>query len=120
MLQMVNDGTGLEGLWAAEFVSSLGVHGAGVGVFETRGVYGEDAQYYYTGTLTQDQAGMIDVDLTVTHYAGQPGSIFGTRKELRLKLRGKASSPTMALQGHLVDDPTKTMTVRLRKLVNLP
>ena len=108
-----------EALWSVEFVSSQGVYGAGVAIFETGRIFGGDAQYFYIGK-TDLKGDIVHADLEVTHYAGQPSSIFGLASKFHLKLSGKVQAPVMDLHGHLVEDPSQKIHIRCTKRADLP
>jgi len=75
----------LEALWSVEFVSNLGIFGAGVVVFETERVFGGDSQYYYLGTC-QVKYDNVEAEIEVTHYTGQKFSIFGPLEKFKVKV----------------------------------
>ncbi|MEW5897269.1 MAG: GrlR family regulatory protein [Nanoarchaeota archaeon] len=109
----------LEALWSVEFVSNLQVQGAGVVVLETGRVFGGDAQYFYVGdyNMHHDKA---QVSLKVKHYSGAPNSIFGQLKEFHVKLEGTPNREKFDMIGHLVEDPTRKMAIRLTRRAELP
>lgn len=109
----------LEALWSVEFVSSLGGFGGGVVVFETGRVFGGDGQYYYLGTY-EVEGEIASDEAEITHYSGQPYSIFGPRDKFRVKVSGKVQEPIMELKGYLVDDPRMEFVARLTKRADLP
>lgn len=109
----------LEALWSAEFSSSLQHIGNGVVVFETGRIFGGDGQYYYTGTYDVHD-GKMTGEVTVTHYAGQPWSIFGDLRSFRLVMSGVLEQNSFTAQGHLADHPNLTIDVRLGRLAELP
>ncbi|MCL4503957.1 MAG: hypothetical protein M1438_19195 [Deltaproteobacteria bacterium] len=90
----------LEALWSAEFVSNLQSFGAGVVIFETNRIFGGDSAYYYLGSCNVENQ-ILNADIEVIHYAGQPFSIFGPLKKFHLKLSGKVQDNFMELQGYL-------------------
>jgi hypothetical protein len=109
----------LEALWSIEFVSNLGIYGAGVIIFETGRVFGGDSQYFYVGTC-EVKHDNLEAEINVTHYHGQPFSIFGPLKKFKAKLTGKLQEPTMELNGFLLEDPNQRFIVRLIKRADLP
>lgn len=109
----------LEALWSVEFVSSLGGFGGGVVVFETGRVFGGDGQYYYLGNY-KVAGETASGEAEITHYSGQPYSVFGQRKKFRIRVSGKLQEPTMELKGYLVDDPSMEIVMRLTKRADLP
>jgi len=109
----------LEALWTAEFGSNLGWVGAGVVIFETGRIFGGDGAYYYLGKA-EVKNDLLEAEIEVTHFAGQPHSIFGSLNNFHLKLSGRFEEPVMELQGHLVANPALAIGVRLTKRAELP
>jgi len=109
----------IEALWSVEFASNLGIFGSGVVVFETERIFGGDAKYYYLGKFkVKNQA--VDADVEVTHYSGEPFSVFGHLNKFNLKVTGRVQVPRMELQGHLVENPNMEIMMRLNKIADLP
>lgn len=109
----------IEALWSVEFVSNMNFLGAGVVVFETGRVFGGDSQYYYIGDY-QIKNGMLEGSIEVTHYSGEPWSIFGILTNFRLNISGQPNKKTFDLRGYLVEDPTKKIQIRLTRRAELP
>lgn len=109
----------LEALWSVEFVSNMQGFGAGVAVFETGRIFGGDSQYYYVGAYRQKD-GVLSAELEVTHYAGEPSSVFGPAKKFHLKVSGKPAQPTMEVRGHVVENPNLQIYIRLTRRADLP
>lgn len=109
----------LEALWSVEFVSNVQSFGAGVAVLETGRVLGGDAQYFYVGTYQVENA-IANAEVKVTHYAGQPNSIFGQAKQFTLKLSGKPGSAYFELYGHVVENSALLIGMRLTRRADLP
>jgi hypothetical protein len=59
----------VEGLWSVEFASSQGFVGAGVAVFETQRIFGDDSFYFYVEDYRVDKNNLF-AKITVTHYNG--------------------------------------------------
>ena len=110
----------LEALWTVEFMSNLQIFGSGVAVFETGRIFGGDDRYYYLGSFEVEDGGFINSIVKVTHFTGEPYSIFGARNEFRLALSGKLNFPEMELIGNVVGEPHLTMVLRLTWRVPLP
>lgn len=110
----------VEALWTVEFMSNLQIFGSGVAFFETGKIFGGDARYYYLGSFEVDHGGLVKADIKVTHFTGEPYSIFGIRKEFRLALSGQRKVPVMELTGHVVGKPHLAMTLRLTWRAPLP
>ena len=109
----------LEALWSVEFVSTLGRSGGGVVVFETGRVFGGDGQYYYLGNY-KVEGEIASGEAEITHYSGQPLSVFGPMEKFRIKVSGKLQAPIMELTGYLVDNPSIKIVMRLTKRADLP
>lgn len=109
----------LEALWSVEFVSNVQGTGAGVAVLETGRVLGGDGQYFYVGSY-KVQNGQVQSQLKVTHYAGQPSSIFGPAKEFNLQLTGTPNDLSFELHGHVVETPSLKIGIRLTRRAELP
>lgn len=97
----------IEGLWTAEFQSSY--HGSsedaatGVVVLTNGRLRGGDGSYYYVGTY-KIEGGQIQCDVSVQHYSGPVGSIFGPIRSLRFRIDGSASEDLIIGRGY---DPTQ-------------
>jgi hypothetical protein len=109
----------LEALWSVEFVSGAGAQGAGVVVLESGKALGGDAQYFYVGNYRMAQ-GVAEVDIKITHYHGQPMSIFGPSKSHDLRLKGTPARTTFTLTGSVVGNPQATINLRLTRRAELP
>lgn len=109
----------LEALWSVEFVSNVQGVGAGVAVLETGRVLGGDGQYYYVGNYESNN-GVAKAIIKVTHYAGPPNSVFGQIKEFNLILEGKPSEKAFELHGHVQENPSLKIGIRLTRRSELP
>lgn len=109
----------LEALWTVEFITTQGQFGFGVAVFETGRIFGGDDSYYYLGRCDVKQ-GVLTGEVTVTHYAGAPHSVFGLATQFQIHVTGRVQEPVMDLQGYLVADPNQKMVMRCTKQADLP
>jgi hypothetical protein len=109
----------IEALWTIEFVSTEGNIGAGVVIFETNRVFGGDVSFYYLGSY-EVKNGELTSRVKVTHYFGEPLSIFGTLKEFTIYLSGKIEVPVMTARGYLEEDPKLKIAVRCTRRADLP
>lgn len=109
----------LEALWSVEFQSNQGYIGGGVAVLETGRVFGGDSNYFYVGSYSPDRE-WLSVDITVTHFAGDSTSVFGTAKTLKLVLKGKPAREGFDLLGHIQDDRTQEIAIHLIRRAELP
>lgn len=109
----------VEALWSVEFISTQGDMGAGVIVLETRRIFGGDSRYFYVGSYeVKNQE--LEAEIEVTHYSGEPYSIFGPEKNFRIKITGEIGKDVMMGQGHRVDNPQLKLDVRLIRRAELP
>jgi len=109
----------LEALWSVEFVSNVQGFGAGVAVMETGRILGGDSRYIYVGSFAIENED-LKVKVKVTHYFGEPYSIFGPRSEFNLTLTGKPAHDGFEMQGHMIEDPNLRIGVRLTRRAELP
>jgi hypothetical protein len=104
----------VEALWSVEFTTPQGNYSGGMALLAMERVFGGDSQYYYLGTY-RAVGGDIIGEVEVVHYAGPPSPVFGPLNHLRASIAGQYSSSLMALSGHLVEDPSQKMMIRLTK-----
>jgi len=109
----------LEALWSVEFVSNIQGVGSGIVVLETGRVLGGDAQYFYVGSYSVE-AGIVKANVTITHYAGPPNTIFGQAKSVTLNFSGKPAHDKFELQGAVAGSPGLTVSVRFTRRAELP
>jgi hypothetical protein len=109
----------VETLWSLEFESSLGDQGTGIVVLETNRLSGGDAQYFYVGKYKVENR-ILEAEVVVQHYAGVPFLIFGPSEIHKVILKGEVHIHVMKSQGHLVNDPRRTFSVKCVKKVYLP
>jgi hypothetical protein len=110
----------LEALWSIEFKSSFGMEGNGVAVFETGRVLGGDSMMVYVGKFRVEND-FVHADINVTKYAHSSGmaSVVGLDK-FNLKVAGKPDANNMLLSGYVVEDPSRTITIRTSRRAELP
>ena len=109
----------LEALWTAEFSSNQNIFGSGVVIFETDRIFGGDAQYYYTGKYEVNN-GELSGNLTITHYAGEPWSIFGTVRSFNLELSGTLDDNSFIVRGYVEGELSKVIVIKLTRRADLP
>ena len=109
----------IEALWSVEFISNVQNWGAGVVVFETGKIFGGDSTYFYVGSYDL-VADTIHAQVTVSHYAGEPNSIFGPLKKLSIVGTGKPEQNAFTIQGHVVENPSLQIAARLTRRAELP
>lgn len=107
----------LEALWSVEFMA-VGM-GRGVAVLETGRILGGDAQYFYVGDYSVHD-GVATAKVTVTHYAGQPVTVFGPAKSITLELSGAPAHGQFDMHGHIAGNPAAKIGIRLTRRAELP
>ena len=110
----------IEALWSVEFQSSFGMQGAGIVVFETERVLGGDSGMMYVGSYRVEN-GSVYADIHVTRYANTANlqSVVGL-DDFNLKITGKVDPRMMALSGHVVEDPSRKITINAVRRAELP
>lgn len=110
----------LEALWSIEFQSSFGMQGNGVAVFETGRVLGGDSMMIYVGSFRVENDS-VQADVNVKKYAHSQGmaSVVGL-DNFNLRLTGKPDANQMVLTGHVVEDPSRKITLRALRRAELP
>ena len=109
----------LEALWSIEFLSNVGGFGSGVVVLETGRILGGDAQYFYVGSYSVENH-TIRAKVKVTHYSGQPFTVFGQAKEVTLNLTGTPAQDTFEVSGTVSENPTLSISIRFTRRAELP
>ena len=109
----------VEGLWSVEFISTEGGRGAGVVILETQRIFGGDSQYFYLGKY-EVKYQKLEAEIEVTHYSGEPNSIFGRENNFWVKITGEFKGDVMMGQGHRVNNPQMELGVKLTKRADLP
>lgn len=106
----------LQGLWTAEFGSSVGIFGGGVAVFLGGKVLGGDGSYFYVGNY-QVNGNNFTATLTVSPFISGAQSVFGTvGQALILELSGSMSGVERATaQGHPTGKPDLRFGVKLTR-----
>lgn len=109
----------LEALWSVEFVSDAGFTGAGVAVFETERILGGDNRYTYVGWY-KVVGGIMQAEIEVKHYSGDPQSVFGTDRQFSLSLTGKPEYDAFQVFGNRVEAPDRRIAIQLTRRAELP
>jgi len=116
----------MEALYGIEFVSNEDLAGGGVVVLETGRVFGGDSYYIYVGSY-EVKNDKIHVKVKCTNdkrfgvLSGE--SIFGDIDEFNLFLEGDLEdhqSQILTLKGHMIEDPSKKISVKLTRRAELP
>lgn len=104
----------IEQLWSLEFVSGLSSEGGGVVVLEKGKIIGGDNNYFYIGSYDLCDNN-FNATIDVKHYHGPYNPIFGKKSdELIVKLTGAYDEEEMLLTGHILEDPSIEIHVRLK------
>lgn len=103
----------IEQLWSLEFVSGLGSEGGGVVVLEKGKVIGGDNNYFYIGSYNLNN-NKFNATIDIKHYHGPHNPIFGKSDELIIKLEGDYNEEEMLLTGHILEEPSMEIHVRLK------
>ncbi len=106
----------MEGLWTAEFGSSIGIFGGGAVVFRDGRIMGGDSTYYYTGEYSL-RGNTLNITLTVSPFIEGAESVFKTvGREFTLDLVGSLIGQGRAIaQGHPRGMPELNFGVKLTK-----
>ena len=102
----------LEQLWSVEFVSELGSEGGGVIVLENGKLLGGNNNYFYIGSYDLKN-NKFNATIDIKHYHGKCNPVFGKLEEFILKLQGDSDEESMLLTGHMLEDPSRELHVRL-------
>ncbi|MGA8864093.1 MAG: GrlR family regulatory protein [Gallionella sp.] len=110
----------LEALWSVDFKSSFGMHGNGVVVFETGRLFGGDSTMIYVGSYKVEH-GIIHAEIEVRKYTNVPGmvSVVGL-DTFNLTVNGPLGQHELLLSGHVVEDPSRKITIKAIRRAELP
>jgi hypothetical protein len=109
----------VEALWSIEFQSNGGSIASGVVVFESQRVLGGDAQYFYVGSYSIENH-IIHATVKITHYAGEPNTVFGPLDEATLHLSGMVANDTFEISGTVVEKPDSSVLITFTRRAELP
>lgn len=111
---MANDE--MNGLWTAEFGSSVGISGGGVAVFEQGKILGGDAAHFYIGSYRLSGK-EFTATLRVSPFIDGAESVFRTKGQtLTLELAGSLTGDGQAIgQGFPKEMPSLKFGVKLMK-----
>lgn len=106
----------IEGLWTAEFGSSVGMFGGGVAVFQGGVVLGGDGQYYYIGKYNVEGSS-FRATLNISPFIDGAESVFKTvGRNFTLELTGSIEDNHHAIgHGTARDLPGIKFAVKLIK-----
>lgn len=109
----------LEAMYGIEFTSNMNDGGYGVVILETGRILGGDSSFVYVGTYEVNN-GVVHADIKCTNDRQFLQSVFGDVKEFNLHLEGKPEHKGFILQGHMIEDPAKKISIKLTRRAELP
>lgn len=109
----------IEALYGIEFVSNMNDGGYGVVVLETGRVLGGDSSFVFVGSYEVNN-GTVVADVKCTNDRKMLRSVFGDIDEFNLHLEGKPDDREFILQGHMVENPSMRVGVKLTRRAELP
>lgn len=109
----------IEALYGIEFISNGGNGGHGVVVLETGRILGGDSSFVFVGNYEVNN-GKIIADVKCTNDRQTLQSIFGDIHEFNLHLEGSTNHNEFVLQGHMVENPSMQIKVKLTRRAELP
>lgn len=109
----------VEAMYGLEFVSNLNDGGYGVVVLETGRLFGGDSSFVYVGSYKVEN-GILKAEVKCTNDRALLRSIFGDIKEFNLTLEGKPQHGEFILQGHMKENPSMRIGVKLTRRAELP
>ncbi len=109
----------IEALYGVEFVSNMNSAGYGVVVFETGRILGGDSSFVFIGNY-EVKSNVLHAKVKCTNDRGVLPSIFGNIKEFNLELEGTPNRNEFILQGHMLEDQTKKISIKLTRRAELP
>lgn len=109
----------IEALYGIEFQSNLNDGGYGVVVLETGRILGGDSSFVFVGSY-EVKNNTVYADVKCTNDRKLLQSIFGDINEFNLHLEGQPAHDEFILQGHMIEDPSKIIGVKLTRRAELP
>jgi hypothetical protein len=108
----------MDGLWTAEFGSSVGMFGGGVVVFENGRVMGGDSNYFYLGEYTLKEP-TFTATIKVSPFLPGVETVFKTEgRDITLVLEGSLTGADRAVaQGKAREVPDVKFGVKLTKRI---
>ena len=100
------------GIYHANFTSSLGITGYGLVVVKDGAINGGDPAYLYTGKIDSNH-NLISGQINISKW-NQAGndSIFGAANNFDLALQGKSTDRNFNMAGHVVGQPALKITIQ--------
>jgi len=109
----------IEALYGIEFASNMNDGGYGVVVLETGRILGGDSSFVFVGNYEVKNNAVI-AEVKCTNDRKHLRSIFGDINEFNLHLEGTPSRREFILQGHMVENPSMKINVKLTRRAELP
>lgn len=109
---------GVEGVYAAQFVSNADQYGEGIIVLDEGRIHGGDLDNVYVGTFSVTD-NEISATVEITNYSGNVSSVVGLR-QYRLTLKGTMKNPqNVTVSGVVEGRGDLAIKVNLHKLSHL-
>lgn len=109
----------IEALYGIEFASNVNDGGYGVVVLETGRILGGDSSFVLVGSY-EVRNGVVSADVKCTNDRKLLRSIFGDLDEFNLHLEGTPEYDGFILQGHMIENPSMRLEVKLTRRAELP
>jgi len=110
---------GIEAMYGVEFISSMNVGGYGVLILETGRVLGGDSSFTFIGDYEIENH-VLKANVKCNNDREILTSVFGDIKEFTLKLEGTVAEKEFVLSGYVIEEPSKTINVKLTRRAELP
>lgn len=109
----------VEALYGIEFASNQNDGGYGVVVLETGRIFGGDSSFVFIGSY-EVKNGKVIANVKCSNDRKILRSVFGDIDEFNLHLEGEPSEKEFILQGHMVENPSMRLGVKLTRRAELP
>jgi len=112
----------IEALWSVEFETSLNMAGNGVVVLETGRIFGGNSAMIYIGNYNIDHDSVVHCKIKVDKFADYPHEMASTLglDSFNLQVNGKIDPNKIELSGHVVEDPSRKITIHAIRRADLP
>ncbi len=109
----------IEALYGIEFASNLNSGGYGVAVLETGRILGGDSSFVFVGNYGVKNS-ILYADVKCTNDRKLLQSIFGDLDEFNLRLEGAPAHDEFTMQGHMIENPSMKISIKLTRRAELP
>jgi hypothetical protein len=106
------------GIYSITFAATGSGAGIGLVVVDNGKIHGGDLSYLYRGRYDSDGSS-VRATIHVSHYRGEPNSIFGPLRDFTLNLIGSAGDDTFNLSGQVQGYPQMGISIVAEKKANL-